>query len=122
MLDPTLPIQTNQELPAMGDISCNLEADVIAKLEVLAEAWGVCTHEALAQLLVKISHPPRQQATPELQMLTNKQVAVLKCLKMGLSVKEIAGQLGVSENTIRTHIRRIRCQYDSADLLSLRYL
>lgn len=53
--------------------------------------------------------------------LTPKQTQVLGLLKDGQSVKEIAAHLGVREETVRTHILRIRSHLDCPDLLSLRF-
>ena len=40
-------------------------------------------------------------------LLSQREQAVLDCLAQGLAYKQIADQLGISINTIRTHLRHI---------------
>jgi DNA-binding CsgD family transcriptional regulator len=40
-------------------------------------------------------------------LLSAREEAVLNCLAAGLAYKQIADQLGISINTIRTHLRHI---------------
>ncbi|MCA0181388.1 MAG: LuxR family transcriptional regulator [Actinobacteria bacterium] len=43
--------------------------------------------------------------------LTNAQCAVLEGLSLGLDPADVARQLGISENTVRTHERNIHDKY-----------
>jgi DNA-binding NarL/FixJ family response regulator len=105
---------------ADGDFEVRLQADIFLKLETLACSWGISIHEAIRQLIdAGTRHLEQQDA--QLQTLSPKQTEVLKCLKAGLSVKEIASQLSVKEETVRTHIHRVRGILDCSDLLSLRF-
>lgn len=45
--------------------------------------------------------------TPESEQLSEREAEVLAALAKGLLYKEIATQLGISENTVRTYIKRI---------------
>jgi DNA-binding NarL/FixJ family response regulator len=97
-----------------------LDAQTQERLARIARARGITVAEALREALqagtgqLERDHSLRQQLTP-------KQQQVLDCLKSGLSVKESAARLGVSEETVRTHILRIRSRLDCSDLLSLRF-
>lgn len=102
------------------DLTGRIEADTLAKLQQLAECRGVSLNELLCQLIEGESHcPPQKEANPA--ALTPKQALVLEHLKSGLSVKETANKMGVSEETVRTHILRARSRLDCSDLLSLRF-
>lgn len=119
MIDPT---QKRQE-PTIPSGPCfHLEANALAEVESLAKTRGVSATAALHQLLEAATRHLNPENGPSSGELTKKQAAVLKCLQAGLSVKEIAGQFGVSEGTVRTHIRRMRGHLNRSDLLSLRYL
>lgn len=47
------------------------------------------------------------QAAPEVDLLTDRERAVLAALSQGLQYKEISDSLGISINTVRKHIRGI---------------
>ena len=40
--------------------------------------------------------------------LTPRQMQILRLLALGITNRRIAGELGLSENTVRTHVERIR--------------
>lgn len=97
-----------------------LEADTLDRLERIARSKGVTMRDAMREALqTGTCHLERENAAR--QQLTPKQQQVLDCLKSGLSVKESAANLGISEETVRTHILRIRSRLDCSDLLSLRF-
>lgn len=98
-----------------------LETNAFAKLESFAGNRGISVAEALHHLLEAGARNLEREQSSVSQSLTKKQVTVLESLQVGFSVKEIAGQLGVSEGTVRTHIHRIRHRRDCSNLLSLRF-
>jgi DNA-binding NarL/FixJ family response regulator len=51
-------------------------------------------------------------ATGNKQVLTQRQELVLRCLLDGLSNREIADQLHVSEETVKTHVAAILRHFD----------
>lgn len=115
MTRPKIP-----ETAGDGALEIRLEADIFSKLETLAFSRGISIEDALRQLIdAGTSHLESQDE--QLQTLSPKQTEVLKCLRAGLSVKEIACHLGVKEDTIRTHIHRVRVILDCSDLLALRF-
>lgn len=63
-------------------------------------------HPAIARkLLQEVAHPIEPQPTPE--ALTAREMAVLQLIAQGMSNQEIAGELSVSEPTVRVHVSRI---------------
>ena len=51
--------------------------------------------------------PPPGAAQPPLEPLSNSEIRVLRYLPTNLSVPEIASELYVSRNTVKTHIQRL---------------
>jgi DNA-binding NarL/FixJ family response regulator len=54
--------------------------------------------------------PPAQPRTPALELrpsLTLREVEVLQCVAQGRLNREIADELSITENTVRSHIRNI---------------
>lgn len=94
--------------------------DTLAKLRQMAKSRGVSIDEAIRQLIAQEPHCPAPKEV-SLAALTPKQALVLSHLKSGLSVKETANKMNVSEETVRTHILRARSRLDCSDLLSLRF-
>ena len=106
-------IELPPQVPALSSAS-------LERLAVLAASLGISPDAALGHLLDK------QETTgtcdlATLDELSPKQTAVLESLRAGHSVKETAAILGVSEETVRTHIIRIRSKLDCSDLLALRF-
>ena len=63
-------------------------------------------HPTIARkLLQEVAHPAGLEPAPEL--LTARELAVLRLIAQGLSNQEIAGELSVSEATVRAHVSRI---------------
>jgi len=56
-------------------------------------------------LLSEISAPPRKPLTPD--PLTSREVDILRELAQGLSNKEIAIRLSISEQTVHTHVGKV---------------
>lgn len=105
------------ELPPQASV---LSADTLGRLAVWAASLGISQDTALSILSDK-QETTTKPALSSLDVLSPKQTAVLESLRVGHSVKESAALLGLSEETDRTHIIRIRAKLDCADLLSLRF-
>ena len=91
----------------------------------LADANGCSYEETLAEVIERgLQEIEGDLAVSAgiggLEDLSPRQRAVLGGLRDGLSVKELADSLEVSEVTIRTHIIRIRERLGCTDLLGLR--
>jgi DNA-binding NarL/FixJ family response regulator len=63
----------------------------------------------LSQLLASGAAPP----THALDGLTGREREVLQCMVDGLSRAEIAGELGISLNTVRTHTQNLLAKLDA---------
>lgn len=102
-----------------------LPSQLHARVVRLADAENCSLAEALADVVAhgfealerKLDH---FQKSKEIDKLSPKQRLVLEGLREGLSVKELADKLKISEPTIRTHIIRIRQRLECTDLLKLR--
>jgi DNA-binding NarL/FixJ family response regulator len=79
--------------------------ELIASLK-LTHKGGAAMTSQIARKVVQSFHQP-QPENPEPQGLTPREQAVLKLLARGDYYKEIAESLGVSVNTIATHVHNI---------------
>jgi DNA-binding NarL/FixJ family response regulator len=68
----------------------------------------------------ELSKGKKLEDADDINVLSARQFAVLKALRKGLAVKEVADTLNISEVTVRTHIQRIRTRLGCSDLLRLR--
>ncbi len=60
-----------------------------------------------SKLLAEFSGPPKAVDDPSAVRLTEREVEVLKLVALGHDNAQIAGQLGVSESTVRNHVANI---------------
>lgn len=61
----------------------------------------------LARVFAELArHAPRAEPSGPLKGLTEREIDVLEYLALGLSRAEIADELGLSVNTVRTHLQR----------------
>jgi DNA-binding CsgD family transcriptional regulator len=92
----------------------------LLKLEELARSRDLTIDQIVEEFIEKESSRQMLQES-QTAALSPKQKLVLEHLRAGLSTKEIADALSVGEETVRTHILRIRARIDCPDLLSLRF-
>jgi DNA-binding NarL/FixJ family response regulator len=82
------------------------ELDIVVALrDVLA--GGSPMSPAIARRVVRHFSSPPPAAAPELARLSPRENDVLAALARGLRYKEIAEQLAIGEETVRTHLRRL---------------
>ena len=91
------------------------EDDVRALLEHLPHLKSVASITALAS--GRIPTPPARQ--PEVR-ITPQEGRLIRLLADDLSEQEIAGAMGISRNTVRTHLRSLHRKFDVNDRGALR--
>lgn len=106
---------TALRLGVRGYLPTSLKASVVVEAVRL-----ICAGEIYAPLSVLLSgrpldgdsrEPPREQSG----RFPPRQVEILSCLRKGMANKQIAYELGVSEGTVKVHIRRIMQKLDVAN-------
>ena len=70
-------------------------------------AHAALISEILGVLAGRKLPPPSAQPAPLAEPISDSETRVLRCLPTNLSAPEIASQLSLSVNTVRTHMRRI---------------
>lgn len=100
---------------AQGYLLKNLEAAQLrTMLEAVSRGEAAITPATAARIIgefvrrERLATPPgasRQPADPD--RLTGRELDVLGCVTRGLRNKEIASELGISENTVKFHLRNI---------------
>ena len=81
---------------------------LITAVRVVAEGEALLAPQVTRRLISEFASRRPSTAGPEhLQVLTDRELEVLKLVARGLSNAEIAEELYVAETTIRTHVGRI---------------
>ena len=83
----------------------NDPAELLQAIRVV-DAGGSPMSNSIARKVVA-SFQKADQVGERLDLLSAREQAVLDCLAQGLAYKQIGDQLGISINTIRTHLRHI---------------
>ncbi|GAA4917392.1 two component transcriptional regulator, LuxR family [Stackebrandtia albiflava] len=83
--------------------------DLIAAVRVVAEGEALLAPSVTRRLIAEFarSRPAAPVRSARLAELTERELDVLRLVARGMSNKEIAGALFVSEQTVKTHINRI---------------
>lgn len=90
---------------ARGYILKNAEADdLTGAIHAVADGFGYLSPAVTLRLFDLVS---QAAFAPASRPLTSREVDVLKLLERGASNKEVAKQLTISENTVKTHVRNV---------------
>ncbi|HEY6126867.1 MAG TPA: response regulator transcription factor [Candidatus Acidoferrum sp.] len=90
--------------------------DVIAAVRGIARGEAVCPPRLCASLIKSLSGKARQELAPRIEQrpnLTLRQMQLVTLVAQGLTNKEIASQLNLSEFTVKNHLYRIMKQVDA---------
>ncbi len=81
---------------------------LISAVRVVARGDALLAPQITRRLIAEFArHPPPTHRTEQLSALTQRELEVLKRVARSLSNAEIAGDLYVSETTIRSHVGRM---------------
>ncbi len=96
---------------ARGYLLKNLESvELRGMLEAVARGEAAVTPAIAARILTELARPETPAADPgrrDPDRLTDRELDVLRLVVDGLRNKEVAGELGISENTVKFHLRNI---------------
>jgi DNA-binding NarL/FixJ family response regulator len=98
-------VQAALEAGASGYLLKDSDAEEVAAAIRAAHRGDIQLDAAVArQVVSSLRGPPKKEAGAE---LTAREVEVLRMVGAGRANKEIAGELGISERTARTHVSNI---------------
>jgi two-component system NarL family response regulator len=88
---------------AKGYLLKSAEAgELIESIRRVAAGEAILPPEMIGLVMEELASP-----SPEPKQLTEREIDTLKLVAQGLVNKEIAGELHISENTVKTHVRHI---------------
>jgi DNA-binding NarL/FixJ family response regulator len=100
---------------AAGYLLKDIAPDDLAKaILAIHQGQSILHPQVMLQIAMHIT-PPNQPEIELIRSLSDREIDVLRLLMRGLQNHEIAVQLSVSENTIRTHISNILNKLDLRD-------
>ncbi len=83
------------------------EERLLTAIRVVAEGGSLFAPAVTRRLIEEFARRPRTTGPSGLQELTERESEVLRLVARGLSNAEIAIELFVSENTVKTHVARV---------------
>jgi DNA-binding NarL/FixJ family response regulator len=101
-----------------------LPAELLTAVRVVAGGEALLSPSVTRRLIAEFTArvPPsnaHRESTQQLEALTEREVTVLELVATGLSNREIADSLVVSEATVKTHVGRILSKLEARDRAQL---
>lgn len=93
---------------ARGYIVKDIERfDLKRSIRAVARGEGAIDPKAAAILMTQLRRAPQSNPEPSLESLSSQQLVILRFVAQGLSSREIAKKLYLSENTIKGYVQEI---------------
>jgi DNA-binding NarL/FixJ family response regulator len=98
-------------------------ADLVHAVEVVARGDAMLAPAVTSRLLERFSAAPLPGERPEsLRNLSDREIEVLRAIARGRSNDEIAGELYLSESTVKTYVSRLLSKVGCRDRVQLAVL
>jgi DNA-binding NarL/FixJ family response regulator len=98
---------------ACGYLLKDAEADqVVAAVQAAARGESLISPRVAAKVVDRLRREPRLQRSDATTELTEREIAVLRLMALGLGNHEIAVKLFISENTVKNHVSKILMKLD----------
>jgi DNA-binding NarL/FixJ family response regulator len=78
--------------------------EIAAGIRAAAEGESLLSPRVTAELLARVREEPAPRAMPGTPRLTNRELEVLRLVADGKPNPEISRELGISEQTVKTHV------------------
>jgi DNA-binding NarL/FixJ family response regulator len=90
-------------------------AQLVDAIRIVAAGDALLAPSITRRLIAEFVRRPLPADAPALAELTPRELEVLKLIAAGLSNKEIAAELFLSEATVKTHVKRVLAKLDLRD-------
>jgi len=87
----------------------------IEGVRVVARGDALLAPQVTKRLIAEFLLRPESTSNPRLEQLTAREREVLSLVARGLSNREIAGDLGIGETTVRTHVGNVLAKLELRD-------